>query len=134
MRLVLDSDVLIAGLRSDQGASRRLLDLALDGGYDLLLSVPLVIEYESVLMRPDHLRAAGISSAEAGLILDALISVGEPVRLSFLWRPPLPDAKDDMVLETAVIGRADLLSLCNLLGMKGPFPWKPKSLLVLPVL
>lgn len=37
----------------------------------------------------------------------------EPVRLSFLWRPMLPDANDDMVLETAVNGRADLLVTFN---------------------
>ena len=113
MRLVLDTDVLTAALRSDRGASRRLLAGALTGRFGLLVSVPLMIEYEAVLTREEHLAAAGASVEEVTTVLDALASVLEPVRLSFLWRPMLPDANDDMVLETAVNGRADLLVTFN---------------------
>jgi putative PIN family toxin of toxin-antitoxin system len=114
MRLVLDSDILVAALRSDRGASRQLLVAAADGKYRLLLSVPLVLEYEAVLTRPEHLEAARVSAADVGSILDVLVSVADPVRLSFRWRPVLGDPTDDMVVETAVNGRADLLVTFNL--------------------
>lgn len=113
MRAVLDTNVLVAALRSDAGASRQLLERALDRRYVLLLSVPLMIEYEAVLVRPEHLRPSKLSAAEAGVVLDALAAVGEAVRLSFLWRPTLTDPADDMVLETAVNGRAGLLVTFN---------------------
>ena len=109
MRAVLDSTVLVAALRSDQGASRQLVVAALDRKFTLLLSVPLIIEYESVLTRQEHLDAAGLRAAEVAVILDSLVAVAEPVRFSFLWRPTLPDPADDMVLETAVNGMADML-------------------------
>jgi putative PIN family toxin of toxin-antitoxin system len=113
VRLVLDTDVLTAALRSDRGTSRRLLIGALTGRFGLLVSVPLMIEYEAVLTREEHLTAAGASVEDVMTVLDALASVLEPVRLSFLWRPMLPDANDDMVLETAVNGRADVLVTFN---------------------
>ncbi|MCL4849699.1 MAG: PIN domain-containing protein [Acidobacteria bacterium] len=113
MRLVPDTDVLTAAFRSDRGASRRLLVGALTGRFGLLVSVPLMIEYEAVLTREEHLATASASVEDVMAVLDALATVLEPIRLSFLWRPMLSDATDDMVLETAVNGRADLLVTFN---------------------
>ena len=56
---VLDTDVLVAALRSDAGASRQVLEAARTRRFDLLLSVPLMLEYESVLTRPERLAASG---------------------------------------------------------------------------
>ena len=109
----MDTNVLVAAVRSDAGASRKILEHALDQRYVLLLSVPLMIEYEDVLVRPEHLNIAKVSAEDIGILLDALAAVGEGVRLSFLWRPLLKDPEDDMVLETAVNGRADLLVTFN---------------------
>jgi putative PIN family toxin of toxin-antitoxin system len=109
MRVVLDADVLVAALRSDQGASRQLLLAALDRRFVMLVSVPLMLEYEAVLTRQEHLAAAGITADDMKTVLDALAAVIEPVRLAFLWRPRLKDAADEMVLETAVSGTADRL-------------------------
>jgi predicted nucleic acid-binding protein len=102
-----------AALRSDQGASRQLLVMALDGAFDLLVSVPLMIEYEAVLTRPEHLEAIGLAAGEVNEILDAVAKVACPVRLRFLWRPRLKDPADEMVLETAVNGGADRLVTFN---------------------
>jgi predicted nucleic acid-binding protein len=109
MRLVLDAATMVAGIRSDRGASRRLLRMALEGrGFRLLISVPLLIEYEAVLTRPEHLKVARLTIDDIGVLLpDAVAAVAERVELAFLWRPMLPDADDDMVLETAINGRAD---------------------------
>lgn len=114
MRVVLDTDVMVAAIRSDTGASRRLLVAALDRQYTLVLSVPVFIEYEAVMSRSDHLTASGLSRTDVGDLLDAIARVGEPVRLAFLWRPMLEDPDDDMVLELAVDGRADRLVTFNI--------------------
>jgi predicted nucleic acid-binding protein len=112
-RTVLDSDVVVAAVRSDRGASRLLLVAALERRYAVLASVPLMLQYESVLTRPEHLEAAGISALDVEILLDALAIIVEPIRISYLWRPVLPDAGDDLVLETAVNGRADIVVTFN---------------------
>jgi len=110
---VLDTDVMVAALRSDSGASRQLLIAALEKRVTMLLSVPLLFEYEAVLMRQEHLEASGLSAMEMNAVLDALAAVAEPVRLSFLWRPVLADPDDDMVLETAANGSAHWIVTFN---------------------
>ena len=114
MRLVLDTDVVVSAFRSDQGASRQLLLAALDRKVVVLVSVPLMLEYEDVLKRPEHLAAIGVSWEDVDTVLSAMAAVIEPVRLQFLWRPQLKDPGDEMVLETAVNGQADRLVTFNL--------------------
>jgi putative PIN family toxin of toxin-antitoxin system len=114
VRFVLDTAAMVAAIRSDAGASRRLLVALIERRCrTALVSVPLVIEYEAVLTRPEHLQAAHISAADVSTILDAVVSVAEPVRLAFLWRPTLHDPGDDMVLETAVNGHAEWIVTFN---------------------
>jgi putative PIN family toxin of toxin-antitoxin system len=113
VRLVLDTAVIVAATRSDAGASRQLVFAALEKRFELLLSVPLVLEYEAVLKRPAQLTASHGTVQEIDKLLDALISVSRPIYRSFFWRPLLRDADDDMVLETAMSGHADLLVTFN---------------------
>jgi putative PIN family toxin of toxin-antitoxin system len=113
MRLVLDTVAMVAAIRSDTGASRRLLVDALEDRFVMLVSVPLLIEYEAVMTRQEHLTASRLSVRDVKVLLDAVAAVAEPVRLDFLWRPVLNDADDDMVLETAVNGRADAIVTFN---------------------
>jgi predicted nucleic acid-binding protein len=110
---VMDADVLVAAVRSDRGASRVLLTAALERRYQVLASVPLMLQYESVLTRSEHMAAAGISAADVQVLLDAIARVATPVRISFLWRPMLPDPDDDLVLETAVNGHAEVVVTFN---------------------
>ena len=77
-------------------------------------SVPLIIEYEAVLTRPEHLEASGLTARNMSEVLDALVKVSITVRLRFLWRPRLKDPADEMVLETAANGAADRLVAFNL--------------------
>lgn len=114
VRVVLDTDVMVAALRSAHGAARQCLMLGFEGRITLVVSAPLMFEYEAVLTRPEHLAASGASAMDVGVILDDLAACAEPVRLDFLWRPLLRDADDEMVLETAVNGRADALATFNL--------------------
>ena len=113
LRLVLDTDVLVAAMRSRGGASWQLVDRALTREFTLLLSVPLVLEYEAVLTREEHRRVHGLSASEVDEVINSLTSAAESVQIRFLWRPFLSDPTDDMVLETAVNGRADLLATFN---------------------
>jgi|SRR6516165_8968886 putative PIN family toxin of toxin-antitoxin system len=113
LRLVLDTDVLVAAMRSRGGASWQLVDRALRREFTLLLSVPLVLEYEAVLTREEHRKVHGLSPPEVGEVINSLTSVAEPVQIRFLWRPLLSDPRDDMVLETAVNGGGDLLVTFN---------------------
>lgn len=106
-------------MRSDRGASRQLLIAALDRRITLLASVPLMLEYEAVLTRPEHLKVIGLSAEEVNEVLDALAAVIEPVTLHFLWRPRLKDPADEMVLETAVNGGADRLVTFNVRHLAG---------------
>jgi len=102
LRVVLDSNVLIAGLRSRTGASFRLLELLRAGDYDIAVSVPLVLEYEAVLVR--HANDLGLTSADVGTILNFVCSVAVRQNIHYLWRPQLRDPKDEFVLELAVAG------------------------------
>ena len=114
MRYVLDTNVLVAALRSQKGASRKLLMCVLDGDIAVCASVPLMVEYEAVLTRPEHLAATGLSVEDTNAILDAFTAIAEPVRFRFVWRPQLGDPADEMVLETAVNGGADRLVTFNI--------------------
>ena len=113
LKIVLDTDVLVAAFRSDRGASRQLLLSALDRKVEALVSVPLMVEYEAVLTREEHLSASGLSAGDVNEILDAYAKVAIPVHLRFLWHPRLKDPADEMVLETAVNGAADRLVTFN---------------------
>src|SRR5271165_3440936 len=113
MPFVVDTDVMVAALRSDRGASRQLLLAALNRQFELLLSVPLMLEYEAVLTRPEQLAACALSGTDVGRILDDLAGVARPVRLAFRWRPRLSDPDDDMVLETAINRSANAIVTFN---------------------
>ena len=87
--------------------------MARRGKIQLLASAALAIEYEAVCRREEHWRAAGLSIAEVGRFLDAvieLIELIEPVEILFLWRPQLRNPGDELVLEAAANGRADVIA------------------------
>jgi putative PIN family toxin of toxin-antitoxin system len=113
VRLVLDTSVLVAATRSDAGASRQLLMAALKGRFELLLSVPLALEYEAVLKRPEQLAVSRATTQDIDKLLDALIAISRPVHRALFWRPLPRDADDEMVLEAALSGDADLLVTFN---------------------
>ena len=101
-------------MRSPVGASAAILRLARQGRVTLMVSVALALEYEAVCSRPEHRLAAGLSEDEASLFLDAIIALAQPVTMHFLWRPQLRDPCDEMVLEAAINGEADVLVSFNI--------------------
>ena len=109
----MDTDVVVAAMRSPAGASAAILRSLRQGQATLLLSVPLALEYESVCQKAGHRLAAGLSERQVDTFVNAVIAMAEPVETHFLWRPQLRDANDEMVLEAAVNGRADALITFN---------------------
>ena len=106
LRSVLDTNVLVAALTSQKGASFALVTHALDGHFELVASPALWLEYESVLKRPSITELHGLTVGDVDDILHALAGVVSPAQSHFLWRPQLRDPNDEMVLEAAVNGFA----------------------------
>jgi putative PIN family toxin of toxin-antitoxin system len=113
VKLVLDTSVLVAAIRGPGGASATLLDRALAGEINVLISTPLLLEYEAVMTREEHLQVSGLTEAEISTLLDAFAAVAQHVEFFFTWRPSLNDPDDEMVLETAVNGGADAIVTFN---------------------
>jgi putative PIN family toxin of toxin-antitoxin system len=110
-RIVIDTNVMVAGLRSRRGSAFRLLTLAGTERFDIHLSVPLVFEYEEVLIRElPHLQ---VPRSVIEDVLDFHCTVATRHRIFFLWRPYLPDPDDDMVLELAVTAQCDFIVTYN---------------------
>lgn len=112
-RVVLDTNILVAAVRSRHGASFAILEALRQDRLIALVSVPLLLEYESVLKREEHLAFGNRTPAMVDTFLDALCLHAEAVHLFYLWRPQTRDAADEMVLETALNGQADALITLN---------------------
>lgn len=113
MKLVLDTDVVVAAMRSPSGASAAVLLAARARRVRLFATVALFVEYEAVCERPEHREAAGLTRSEVKIYLDAIGSMVEEVEAHFLWRGRLRDADDDMVLDAAINGQADAIVTFN---------------------
>lgn len=79
----------------------------------MLLSVALFLEYEEVLKRADQRLMHGLSLGQVDQLLKGIADRGEPVSLSYSWRPLLGDVNDEMVAEAAINGRANALVTHN---------------------
>ena len=110
-RIVVDTNVLISALRSKRGASYKLLSLVGEDLFDIVVSVPLVMEYEAVAKRQS--KQLDLTAADVDDILDYLCQVGLHREIFFLWRPVLRDPKDDLLLEVAVESESDYIVTHN---------------------
>jgi putative PIN family toxin of toxin-antitoxin system len=113
MRVVLDTNILVAATFSPFGASFQILTLVPQRRFTLLLSVALLLEYEEVLKRDDMRARSHLTLEEVDALLNMLAAVGTPCTPVFQWRPQLLDPDDEMVLELAVNGRAEAIVTVN---------------------
>ena len=117
MYAVLDTSVLIAGLRSNRGASFQILRAVRAGDIRIAVSVALVLEYESVILRPGLV--PGFTADEHRRIVDGLCQLADHQQMFFAWRPFLPDPDDDLVLELAVAASAAFVITHNISDFRG---------------
>jgi len=113
MRLVLDTNVVVAAMRSPSGASAELVRRAYGRKVVILANVALALEYESICLLPEHVEASELSADEALAFVDVVVALCEPVESHFIWRPQLRDPADEFVLEAAANGRADAIVTFN---------------------
>jgi len=119
-RVVLDTSVIVAALRTRLGAGNAVLRLVAERRLLMLATPPLFLEYEDVLKRPEHRLAHGLSPEAIDEVLAELAALIEPVEVHFQWRPQSKDPNDEMVLEAAINGRADALVTYNVADFAGP--------------
>ena len=116
-RVVLDTNVLDAGLRSRRGAAFCVLTLAGSGAFEHCLSVGLLFEYESALKRPGMVPK--LSHRQLDAILDYLCASAIRQEIHYLWRPVLRDPGDDLILEVAVAGECESIVTYNVRDFDG---------------
>lgn len=113
MRLVLDTNVIVAAFRSRNGASNLLLRFVDRGTITPLCSTALFLEYEAVLSWEETRNVTGHSLKDVSAVMSALAATFEGIDISFRTRPMLPDVADEMVLEAALNGKADAIVTHN---------------------
>jgi putative PIN family toxin of toxin-antitoxin system len=116
-QIVIDTNVLVAALRSHQGASHKLFMLINSGKFKMNVSVPLVLEYEAVAKRLTG--EIPLTERDVDDVLDYICAAANRKQIFYLWRPFLRDAKDDMVLELAVAASCDLIVTHNKKDFQG---------------
>jgi putative PIN family toxin of toxin-antitoxin system len=114
MRVVLDTNVLVASRRSSRGASSVLMQFVQDRRIIPLITIALFLEYEAVLKRYEHDQANGLRAVATDEALANFAALAEPVNVHFRWRPQLSDPADELVLDAAVNGHADALVTHNI--------------------
>ena len=115
--VVIDTNVIIAALRSKKGASNTLLSLVGTSKFEIHDSVALILEYEDVIQR--QRTELGLSQDEVSIFIDSLCSMAQHHKIYFLWRPSLPDVNDELVLELAVSANCEYILTHNIKDFKG---------------
>ena len=111
LQIVIDTNVVVAALRSPRGASHRMIRLLGSGHFDIHISVPLILEYESVVLR--QLDDLPITPGDVDDVLNYICQVAVAHEIYYTWRPFLSDPDDDMLLEIAVTSGSDAIVTFN---------------------
>jgi len=117
MLVVLDTSVIVAAWRSRRGASFEILSRLGRGTFDIVISVPLAIEYDSAIRR--NRGAGGLTEDDAQVFADYICGVARRQSIFFLWRPLLRDPNDDMVAEVAVAAGSQTIVSHNVRDFAG---------------
>jgi putative PIN family toxin of toxin-antitoxin system len=110
--IVVDTNVVVAALRSEGGASRQVVRGCLQGTYEPLFGAALLAEYEHTLLGR-ALVGTAVTREERYEVMAALAAAGRWVSVYFLWRPNLSDETDNHLVELAVAGGAEAIVAHN---------------------
>lgn len=110
-KIIIDTNVLLSGLRSNQGASFRLLSRLRDSRIELFLSNSMIFEYEDVLKR--NRESLGMNVSEIDSVIDDLCALSTLKNIFFLWRPSALDPGDDFIVDLAVAAGIDFIITFN---------------------
>jgi putative PIN family toxin of toxin-antitoxin system len=116
-QIVLDTNVLVAALRSRRGAAFQLVSLLPAERFTINLSVPLVLEYEEALSQ--YRDVLSLTATEITDFLDFVCAKATLHEIFFLWRPMLTDPDDEMLLELAVKARCRNIVTYNTRNFRG---------------
>lgn len=109
--IVIDTNVILSALKSRNGKSFELISKIGNGLFDFAISVPLILEYETVLK--NHLDRNIFTDTDIEDFVDYICTVGIKTKIFYLWRPFLKDPFDDHVLELAVNANAQTIVTFN---------------------
>lgn len=109
LEAVIDTNVVFAGLYSSEGASFKILSAIESGRLTPVLSVTLFFEYEHVIRR--NMASLQLSDQDVDDFLDGICARAAPQKVHYLWRPQLPDPKDDHLVELSLAaGKATIIT------------------------
>lgn len=110
-KIVIDTNVLVTALKSQNGFSFNLLSIIDDPRFKIYVSTPLIFEYEDAIKR--HKSKIKLNKTDLDAVLDYICLIAEKRKIFYLWRPFLKDPKDDMILELAVESECDYIISFN---------------------
>lgn len=110
-QIVLDTNVIIAGLRSSRGASYKLLTILNDDRFQVNISNALLFEYEEILKR--EIFDLGLSLEDIDNIINGICAIANHRDIFYLWRPMAREPDDDFIVDLAVECQADYIITYN---------------------
>jgi putative PIN family toxin of toxin-antitoxin system len=110
---VLDTASFVTAVRSSDGAAGEVVRMIFREELVPLMDLKLGLEYRDVALRLEHVKASALSKREILELIEAIEVFAEPVEVVMMTRPMSPDPSDDMVLDVAINGRAEVLVTSN---------------------
>ena len=119
IRVVVDTNVLVAGLISGKGSNRETLRLCLKGDLQPFVGNALYLEYQDLLNRENIQALCQQTSVSLMEFLDGFAQVCKAVDARYLWRPNLRDEADNHLVELAIAAQAAYIVTNNIADFAG---------------
>lgn len=109
MRIVLDTSILVRAHEGATGLGRELLLSLVESDHVLLISDEMLYELAKVLRYPRMLALYGLSEGRIFHYVGFLREAAEIIRPNPLLVTPIRDVNDTVVIQTAIIGEANVI-------------------------
>ena len=114
MIITIDTNVVLAGLLSQNGASHQILKLVTEEKLQLALTTPIVFEYDDVLNRPEIMKMHGLVADQIKDVIDLLVLLADKYSVFYRLRPNLIDENDNLFIECAFTSNSNYLITSNI--------------------